>query len=162
FQGARGNDVAIHNHPSGLPEPSDADIGVASTLGNSGVAFYIVSNDVERCAVVVPLFEKREREPVDEREIAELLGPDGAIARALGKLRAVVVKGRSNYVSLRRAEEAARAEPALFDDDDERAEVQRLAEWARATRTGDRQELVPPPTPGAWERVESQTDNCLR
>jgi ATP-dependent DNA helicase DinG len=235
-------DVAIHNHPSGDLRPSDADVGVASALGGQGLAFYIVSQDVDRAYVVVPLLAKRERAPVGQAEVAALFADDGAIARtiagfesrpgqvAMAKLvarafdedgialleagtgtgktfaylapaalfakrnrervvvatgtinlqeqlaakdvpalqragvpmDAVVVKGRSNYVSLRRAEEAAQAEPAVFEDDEERAEVDRLVAWAKTTKTGDRQEIVPPPTPGAWEKVESQTDNCLR
>ncbi|MBI3724708.1 DEAD/DEAH box helicase family protein, partial [bacterium] len=85
-----------------------------------------------------------------------------ALAGALPPFRATVVKGRSNYVSLRRAEEAARGSVAFFDSESEQREVERLTEWARETKTGDRQELSPPPSYDAWERVESQTDNCLR
>jgi ATP-dependent DNA helicase DinG len=76
-------------------------------------------------------------------------------------LKAVVVKGRGNYVSLRRAEEAAAQDPVGFESEDERAEVLRLAEWARTTATGDRSELEPPPRGEAWDHVASQADNCL-
>ncbi|HTY21311.1 MAG TPA: JAB domain-containing protein, partial [Geobacteraceae bacterium] len=37
-------DVVIHNHPSGLLTPSQADLDVASILGNQGVGFYIIDN----------------------------------------------------------------------------------------------------------------------
>lgn len=79
----------------------------------------------------------------------------------LPDLTAVVVKGRGNYVSLRRAEEASELGLEAFASPQEQADVQRLAEWARTTRTGDRGELSPPPSPEAWEWVESQGDNCL-
>lgn len=77
------------------------------------------------------------------------------------ELSVVVVKGRGNYVSLRRAEEAGELGLEAFGAPQEQAEVQRLVAWARETRTGDRGELSPPPAPEAWEWVESQGDNCL-
>src|SRR6056297_2206899 len=39
-------DVVIHNHPSGELSPSAADVKVASLLGNQGIGFYIVDNQV--------------------------------------------------------------------------------------------------------------------
>jgi ATP-dependent DNA helicase DinG len=76
-------------------------------------------------------------------------------------LKAVVVKGRGNYVSLRRAEEAGQQDPQLFANDDEHKDVQRLVAWSEATGSGDRSELNPPPGYDAWEHVSSQADNCL-
>lgn len=88
---------------------------------------------------------------------------DGGAADAEERepLRVAVAKGRSNYVSLRRAEEAGRQEELAFGDDHERQEVLRLAAWARETRSGDRVELVPPPSSEAWDHVNSTSDNCL-
>ena len=37
-------DVVIHNHPSGILEPSEADLQIASRLGGEGIGFYIVDN----------------------------------------------------------------------------------------------------------------------
>lgn len=91
-----------------------------------------------------------------------LEGQQARGGRPLPRLEAVVLKGRGNYVSLRRAEEAARQEAGLFGSDQERVEVERLARWARESATGDKGELVPPPSAEAWEHVESQADNCLR
>ena len=45
--------VLMHNHPSGETQPSEADIGIASTLGNSSVGFYIVDNTCSRIYAVV-------------------------------------------------------------------------------------------------------------
>ena len=46
-------DAVIHNHPSGgTCIPPNADLGVASRLGNQGIGFYIVDNDVEEIYVV--------------------------------------------------------------------------------------------------------------
>ncbi|MCO5172366.1 MAG: helicase [Planctomycetes bacterium] len=91
-----------------------------------------------------------------------LEGQEARGGRPLPRLEAVVLKGRGNYVSLRRAEEAAGQDPGLFGSDQERVEVERLARWARESATGDKGELTPPPSADAWEHVESQADNCLR
>lgn len=91
----------------------------------------------------------------DVPHLRAALGPRGR------DLEVVVVKGRSNYVSLRRAAEAAAQDAYAFGSDEERAEVLELARWAGRTRTGDVAELSPPPSPAAWEHVESQADNCL-
>src|SRR5690606_12934691 len=91
--------------------------------------------------------------PLVRRALAGAPGPGG---RPLPRVEAVVLKGRGNYVSLRRAEEALKQEPALFGSEQERGEVERLARWARSTSTGDRGELTPPPSADAWEHIESQ------
>src|SRR5262245_57626538 len=60
-------DLAIHNHPSGVLEPSDADMVIAHELATRSVGFAIVSNDAARQYVVVQPFEKKPEEtPVDE------------------------------------------------------------------------------------------------
>ncbi len=49
------NEVIIHNHPSGVLMPSDADVAISSAYGNSGGASYIVNNQVDNIYVIVPL-----------------------------------------------------------------------------------------------------------
>lgn len=79
----RSGEVVIHNHPSGTLEPSEADLHIASTLGEQGVGFYIVDNGVDRAyAVVEPLQDKREV-PLDPEAADRILGADGVLA---GKL----------------------------------------------------------------------------
>ena len=53
---ARCGDVVIHNHPGGNLTPSQADIEIASIMGNQGVGFIIVDNAAERCYVAVTPF----------------------------------------------------------------------------------------------------------
>lgn len=45
--------VIIHNHPSGVLEPSAADIRVASRAGNNGIGFAIINNDLDDIYIVV-------------------------------------------------------------------------------------------------------------
>ncbi len=75
-------DVVIHNHPTGVLTPSDADMAIASGLGGDGVGFYIVDNDASRVyAVVEPAPGEPSPEPVDPEYVAQLLGPDGQMSR---------------------------------------------------------------------------------
>ena len=76
-------DVVIHNHPSGVLTPSEADIGVSSLFGNRGVGFYLIDNDATRCAQVVPPFARKQLIPLSFPEIEGLFAPKGAIARKL-------------------------------------------------------------------------------
>ncbi len=67
--------VLIHNHPSGNLTPSDADIQVASSLGNNLVGFYIIDNEVSLVNVVVrPVVEKTSR--LSSEALLKYLIPD--------------------------------------------------------------------------------------
>ncbi len=234
-------DVVIHNHPSGVLQPSGADIEVASRLGALGVGCYIVDNAVEDLYRVVEAFAPRERKRLDPARIAGILAEGGVVAgslpgweerpeqlrmafaageafnlnqlalieagtgtgkslaylvpallwareneervvvstntinlqeqlvrkdipflqRATGlEFHAVLVKGRGNYLCLRRAE-TARAEPGLFDAE-EGGELQALLAWAETTRDGSREELTFIPREQVWEEVRCELDQCGR
>jgi ATP-dependent DNA helicase DinG len=78
------HDVVIHNHPSGVLKPSEADIGVASTLGNSSVGFYIVDNAVENIYAVVEPFKRPEpKGPALTHDDLAPLEPGGAVQNRL-------------------------------------------------------------------------------
>jgi predicted DnaQ family exonuclease/DinG family helicase len=79
-------------------------------------------------------------------------------------VRAAVLKGRGNYLSLRRLERWLKAGPAqghAKDADELRFKVRALV-WSRQTTTGDRSELrLAGRDPEFWERVGSNVDDCL-
>jgi ATP-dependent DNA helicase DinG len=75
-----GNAV-IHNHPSGGTRPSNADLGVASRLGNQGIGFYIVDNDLVEIYVVAEPVLPRQVVSLDEDKLAAGLLPGGALSR---------------------------------------------------------------------------------
>ena len=71
-----------------------------------------------------------------------------------------LVKGRGNYISIRRARLAAESAPLLFLDD--RAdELDQLLEWIGRTEDGSRADLAFVPTEDVWDEVKSDTDICL-
>jgi ATP-dependent DNA helicase DinG len=74
-------DVIIHNHPSGGTRPSSADLSIASRLGNQGIGFFIVDNDVEEVYVVAEPVETHEVTNLDEDLLASHLAPGGALSR---------------------------------------------------------------------------------
>ncbi len=82
----------------------------------------------------------------------------GEPARAL---RWALVKGRGNYVSIRRAHLAAATAPSLFDEDRSQ-EMDGLLEWIETTEDGSLSDLLSPPSPEVWEEVQSDADICLR
>ncbi len=72
-----------------------------------------------------------------------------------------LMKGRSNYVSLRRARELEESLTALTDAE-EKDEAKALVAWAHRTEDGSRSDLTFQPRHELWERVQSESDNCLR
>jgi ATP-dependent DNA helicase DinG len=77
-----------------------------------------------------------------------------------------ILKGRRNYLCLNRLRSGAPEEPAdmLFDPGAVSAvgkQVQRLAEWAETTTTGDRDDVVPGVDDRAWRQVSVPATECI-
>ncbi|HEX7049782.1 MAG TPA: helicase C-terminal domain-containing protein [Longimicrobiales bacterium] len=234
--------LVIHNHPTGVLEPSDPDLTVAAELHARGVGLAITDNDVSELYVVVEPAPRSERELLDPGEIEAALAPGGALGRAhpsyedrpmqrefalavaaayneggvtlaeagtgTGKsvayllpairwamanrertvvstntinlqeqlvekdlpflrralaepFRFALVKGRRNYISIRRARLAAQSAAVLFDDA-QRAELEAILSWIDHTRDGSLQDLSFQPTSEVWDEVASESDVCLR
>ncbi|TXT17629.1 MAG: ATP-dependent DNA helicase DinG [Planctomycetota bacterium] len=73
----------------------------------------------------------------------------------------VLVKGRSNYISLRRMKLALERGQLLFGDPQESEQLRQLAEWAPKTTEGSLQDLSFRPLGPVWDEVVSDGDNCL-
>ncbi len=78
---AQRGEMLVHNHPSGVLEPSAADLAIAARLHDDGIGFGIVDNDATRLFVVVEIPRRSPPAPVESDEIDALLGPDGPVAR---------------------------------------------------------------------------------
>lgn len=79
----RPGEVVIHNHPSGVLTPSDADLEIAATLGNDAVGAFIVDNAVSAVYVVVEPHRFEPAAPLEGTPAAEQLGPGGEVAEVL-------------------------------------------------------------------------------
>jgi ATP-dependent DNA helicase DinG len=82
--------------------------------------------------------------------------------RHLGvEFRSELLKGRANYLCLRKAQ-YARGERLSQEVDDVRQQLISIFDWAETTAEGSRSELRFVPRTDAWDLVMSEGDNCLR
>jgi len=78
------------------------------------------------------------------------------------ELKAVLVKGRQNYVSIRRLGLAYDGQQALFETREEAKALRDVADWAHnEAEVGDREELGWEPQHSVWRQVQSDRTNCL-
>jgi ATP-dependent DNA helicase DinG len=77
------------------------------------------------------------------------------------EFRAVLVKGRSNYLSLRRRRGATQRMQTLLAEPDAAEQLVQIGKWSRQTRDGSRSDLSFQPLPSVWDLVESDSGNCL-
>lgn len=75
---ARG-ELLLHNHPSGLLEPSGADLEIAARMHDQGVGFAITDNEASDLYVVVEVPQER-TSSIALDAIENDLGPQGAVA----------------------------------------------------------------------------------
>jgi ATP-dependent DNA helicase DinG len=239
---AEAGEILLHNHPSGVLEPSEADLELAARVYEDGLGTAITDNRAERLYVVVEPPAPRVRAPLTSAGVDAFLAPGGGLAgvhtgyedrpgqREMARLvaerynekgvavveagtgtgkslayllpaalwalrngeRTVVstntinlqeqlvgkdlpllegllgedlhwalVKGRGNYVSIRRLLLAAQSAPTLFEDD-RSAELDALRAWVSATEDGSLSDLSAPPSDEVWEEVRSDGDICLK
>jgi ATP-dependent DNA helicase DinG len=74
---------------------------------------------------------------------------------------AVLAKGRSNYISLRRLRGAQQRVAGLLYEDAAVGQLNQIGRWARQTQDGSRSDLSFQPVPAVWDLVQSETGNCL-
>ena len=73
----------------------------------------------------------------------------------------VLVKGRNNYVSLRRMNLAASRHHNIFSTSNEIDQLTDLVAWSKETDDGSRSDLDYRPLPSVWDEVASDSGNCL-
>lgn len=76
-------------------------------------------------------------------------------------IAAVLVKGRNNYLSLRRLTQASQKQQNLFPNRKALGELHRIEDWAYATAEGSLSDLTPQPDFAVWSRVRSEHGNCM-
>lgn len=82
-----------------------------------------------------------------------------AAKRMLEKeLKAVLVKGRQNYVCMRRLADAA-SDRELFGGETELFDA--IAAWAEKSTTGSKSDMPFMPSEKIWSRIKSESDACM-
>ena len=74
---------------------------------------------------------------------------------------AVLVKGRVNYVSLRRLKNALERMNSLFGETEELEQVRQLRDWSRKTTDGSLADLGFRPMHSVWDETASDHGNCM-
>jgi len=75
--------------------------------------------------------------------------------------KSVLVKGRNNYICLRKVYNL-RTEGGTLIEDKDRQQLNDLLEWAVKTRDGSKADLNFVPQDDAWEAIQSEADQCTR
>lgn len=107
--------------------------------------------------------ENRERVVVSTGTISlqqQLFEKDIPLAlKITGKsIKAVLLKGRQNYVCLRRLSDAEE-ERSLFNEDTEFLDTIRA--WTKSTPTGSKSDLSFVPPDSVWTQINSESDACM-
>ena len=93
----------------------------------------------------------------------QLLEKDLPFLRAVmpQEFTAVLVKGRSNYISLRRLDAASARAGATFAKDEELDQLAQFRIWGGRTGDGSRSDIDFKPLPAVWDAIASENGNCL-
>jgi ATP-dependent DNA helicase DinG len=93
----------------------------------------------------------------------QLIEKDLPLLRSVMPLEfsAVLVKGRSNYLSLRRLHNALGRAAGLFHDPEEFEQLRQLQAWSKETSDGSLADLDFRPLPAVWDEVASDHGNCM-
>jgi len=93
----------------------------------------------------------------------QLLQKDLPLLRSVipDEFSAVLVKGRGNYLSLRRMNLAGERASSLFSQEEELHELRQIIGWSKKTGDGSLSDLSYRPRPSVWDEVASDSSNCL-
>ncbi len=93
----------------------------------------------------------------------QLLSKDLPLLRSVmpTEFTAVLVKGRRNYLSLRRMKNALGRAAGLFSEEEEYEELRQIEAWSRKTGDGSLSDLSYKPSPVVWDEVASDNTNCM-
>lgn len=113
----------------------------------------VVSNPRERIVVATHTIALQEQ--LVEKDIPALK------AVVDGRFNAVLVKGRNNYLGLRRLTQTSRRQQAVFSSERQLRQLHRIEDWAYETRDGSLSDLDFQPSSEVWQRIRSESNNCM-
>ena len=158
--------MSVENYES-RPQQIDFLKAVCSSFNKDNITIAEAGTGVGKSfAYLIPAFKwaelNKERVIVSTGTINlqhQLLEKDiPVIQKLLGsKLKAVLVKGRQNYICLRRFYDRAQ-EASLFDNE---ADFKAVEKWLDVTRTGERSDLSFFPSWELWSDICSESESCL-
>lgn len=122
-------------------------------------------------AILASAGEKKEGEPrrrvvISTHTISlqeQLMRKDIPFLRSIvpDEFTAVLVKGRGNYLSLRRLGNALQRAGSVFSEPEEFEQLRQIEAWSKTTADGSLSELDFRPLPQVWDEVASDHGNCM-
>ena len=93
----------------------------------------------------------------------QLMAKDLPLLRAVMPVEftSVLVKGRSNYLSLRRMNGAVERAGSLFYDSSEIEQLRDIVAWSKTTGDGSLSSMSFRPLPQVWDEAKSESGNCM-
>ncbi len=153
------------------PEQLEMAAAIEEAMGQSRHLLVEAGTGVGKSfAYLVPAIQRaihaKERVLISTHTIAlqeQLIGRDIPFLQAIwpDEFTAVLVKGRNNYLSIRRLVEASERQNLLFARTEHLEELHRIEDWAYQTTDGSLTDLSPLPHPSVWDLARSEHDNCL-
>jgi ATP-dependent DNA helicase DinG len=153
------------------PQQADMAAAVDRALDSGGTLAVEAGTGVGKSfAYLLPavrrVLEHKERIIISTHTISlqeQLIEKDIPLLRAvLGQeFSAVLVKGRGNYVSLRRLQLASSRQDQLFGDESELRSLHAIEQWAYETTDGSLATLPQLERMAVWDRVQSDSGNCM-
>lgn len=131
----------------------EAGTGTGKTFAYLIPAMYWAATNKERIALSTNTINLQEQ--LMQKDIPVLLSALGITCKA------ALVKGRSNYVCLRKLDMLER-EFDLLVEPGEREVLQTILSWAKQTGDGSRSDLNFVPKTDIWDKVCAESDTCLR
>ena len=160
-----------HPHYEDRPGQRDMLRNVTARYNQGGVALIEAGTGIGKSlAYLIPAaqwsLQNRERTVISTNTInlqEQLDRNDLPLVQGLmnDEIDWALVKGRGNYISIRRARLAAESAPLLFEDD-RVEELGALIDWMEQTDDGSHSDLAFVPRDEIWEEVKSDPDICLR
>ncbi len=137
---------------------AEAGTGVGKSLGYLVPAVLRIIESGERVVIAtntIALQEQilRKDLPLLERVFVDDLGEP--------LFRSELVKGRGNYLSVRRLSLASQRQEKLFPDSASKRSLHQIEDWAYATMDGTRSTLPQLERPGVWDHARSDSGNCM-
>ena len=139
---------------------AEAGTGVGKSFAYLLPAMYFALSDGEKSAnkpVVISTATITLQQQLYEKDIPLVASAIEASDPSL-KIKAVIMKGRRNYICRRRLYETSQ-EPPVFEFDSD--ELSQITKWAETTKTGDRSQFTGKIPEALWSSICSESDLCL-
>lgn len=128
---------------------AEAGTGVGKSMAYLLPAAAWVEKNEERVVITTATINLQQQ--LIEKDIPLALKLTGS------KVKAVLVKGRGNYLCLNRLSEVVE-EGTLFPEEND--EIDAILEWSKDSPTGSRSDLSFLPKAEIWDQVRSEADGC--